>query len=101
MKDKLAELNERCLKLMQECRDFEKQVIKPGVTPLPYEAWVVVISEATGYEPKMAGIVSVEKIEPYEYPYFLYMDTNGNQYKSEDLSPDAHWKVLNAYMNAL
>ena len=29
------------------------------------------------------------------------MDTNGYEYKSEDLSPAAQWEVVNAYMNSL
>ena len=101
MKNRLNELNEKTLKLMQEQRDFAKEAIKPGKTALPMEVWVNVMSEETGYEPKRVGIVSVERMEPYEYPYFLYMDTNGYEYKSEDLSPAAQWEVVNAYMNSL
>ena len=101
MKDRFNELNEKALKLMQEQRDFAKEAIKPGKTALPWEVWVNVMSEETGYEPKRVGIVSVEKVEPYEYPYFLYMDTNGYEYKSEDLSPAAQWEVVNAYMSSL
>ena len=101
MKNRLNELNEKALKLMQEQRDFAKEAIKPGMHALPMEVWVNVMSEETGYEPKRVGIVSVERMEPYEYPYFLYMDTNGYEYKSEDLSPAAQWEVVNAYMNSL
>lgn len=101
MKDKFQELNQKQLQLWQEQRDFAKMAIKPGKHPLPWEVWVNVMSEETDYEPKRVGIVSVEKVEPYEYPYFLYMDTNGYEYKSEDLLPDAQWEVVNAYMNSL
>ena len=99
MKDKFRELNERRSILMQECRDFAVQAVKPGLHPLPYEVWVDVKSEANGYKPECVGIVSVQRMEPYEYPYFLYVDTNGNVYKSEDMSEDSQWKVLESYMN--
>lgn len=101
MKNRLIELNDKRVALMQECRVFEKKVIKPGQTALPYEVWVTVSSEGTGYAPKRVGIVSVEKMEPFRYPYYLYMDTDGNEYLSEDLSEDAHWDVLNAYMESV
>ena len=101
MKDKFQELNQKQLQLWQEQRDFAKMAIKTGKHQLPWEVWVNVMSEGTGYEPKRVGIVSVEKVEPYEYPYFLYMDTNGYEYKPEDLLPDAQWEVVNAYMNSL
>lgn len=101
MKDRFQELDQKQVQLWQEQLDFAKMAIKPGKHPLPMEVWVNVMSEGTGYEPKRVGIVSVEKVEPYEYPYFLYMDTNGYEYKFEDLLPDAQWKVVYAYMNSL
>ena len=101
MKDRFQELNQKQVQLWQEQRDFAKMAIKPGKHAFPKEVWVNVMSEETSYEPKLVGIVSVEKVEPYKYPYFLYMDTNGYEYKSEDLLPDAQWEVVNAYMNSL
>lgn len=62
MKNRLNELNEKALKLMQEQRDFAKEAIKSGKTALPWEVWVNVMSEETGYEPKRVGVVSVEKV---------------------------------------
>lgn len=81
MKNRLIELNEKRVNLMQEQRDFAIKAIKPGKTALPWEVWVNVMSEETSYEPKRVGIVSVERMEPFEYPYFLYTDTNGYEYK--------------------
>ena len=101
MKNKLNELNDKLSQIRKEQQDFAKSAISPGKHPLVMEVWVNVMSERTGYEPKRVGIVQVERMEPYEYPYFLYMDTEGYEYKAEDLSPDEQWEVVNAYMISL
>lgn len=100
MKKKMEELRMTWLKLDDDCTEFMREHFRTGVTPLPYEAWGVVSSKRTGYEPRKVAIVSVEKLESGEYPYIVFTDSDGYDYIHEDLSFEAKWEVMVAYVSS-
>lgn len=100
MKKKMEELRMTWLKLDYDCIEFMREYFRTGVTPLPYEVRGIVSSERTGYEPRRVAIVAVDKLESGEYPYFVFTDSDGYEYIHEDLSFEAKWNVMVAYVSS-